>query len=79
MTTKNLTREQIIASDPFASGANLDLSGYLLPSSTAEEQRSEPFDKDGFNRVDFGERFAAPSVAQMLASDEVREELATGT
>jgi hypothetical protein len=76
MTTKNLTLEQIIESDPFASGANLDLSGYLLPSSTSEEQRNEAFDKDGFNRVDFREGFAAPSVEEMLANPETREELA---
>jgi hypothetical protein len=76
MSNPKLTLEQILESDPFASGANLDLSGYLLPSSTSEEQRSEPFDKDGFNRVDFRESFAAPSVEEMLANPETREELA---
>jgi hypothetical protein len=76
MSNPKLTLEQIIESDPFASGANLDLSGYLLPSTTSEEQRNEAFDKDGFNRVDFAERFAALSVEQMLANEDTRAALA---
>jgi len=76
MTMKNLTREELMASDPFAAGANLDLSGYMLPSATPDEQLTELVDKHGFNRVDFQQSFKAPSVEEMLANPETREELA---
>jgi hypothetical protein len=70
------TREQILASDPFATDANLDLSGYVLPSETPAEEQNAVADRHGFNRVDFGERFAAPSVEQMLANEDTRAALA---
>jgi hypothetical protein len=70
-----LTREEIL-NDPFAKGMNLDLTGYFLPDETPAEQRTEAFDKDGFNRVDFRQGFSAPSVEEMLANPETREALA---
>jgi hypothetical protein len=70
-----LTREEIL-NDPFASGMNLDLTGYFLPEATPNEQRTEAHDNNGFNRVDFRQGFSAPTVEQMLANPETREALA---
>jgi hypothetical protein len=70
-----LTREEIMNSDPFAAGANLDLSGYFLPEPTPE-QLTEAHDKNGFNRVDLRQGFSAPSVEEMLANADTREALA---
>jgi hypothetical protein len=70
-----LTREEIMKSDPFAEGANLDLSGYFLPEATPE-QVTEAFDKNGLNRVDLRQGFSAPTVEEMLANPETREALA---
>jgi hypothetical protein len=71
----NLTAAQILASDLFAKDANLDLSGYMLPSSTPDSEINELVDKNGFNRVDVSQGFKAPSVAEMLADPKTREEL----
>jgi hypothetical protein len=70
-----LSREEIMKSDPFADGANLDLSGYFLPEPTPE-QATEAHDKNGFNRVDLRQSFAAPTVEQMLANADTRAALA---
>jgi hypothetical protein len=70
-----LTREEIMNSDPFANGANLDLSGYLV-TELPPEQPTEPHDKNGFNRVDIRQSFSAPTVEEMLANDDTREALA---
>jgi hypothetical protein len=75
MSDTKLTREQILASDPFAEGANLDLSGYFLPE-TPSEPLTEAHDRNGFNRVDFRQGFSAPTVEEMLANPETREALA---
>jgi hypothetical protein len=76
MNNTNLTPAQIIASDPFAQDANLDLSGYILPSKTSDEELNQLVDKHGFNQVDFKQSFKAPSVEEMLSNPETREELA---
>jgi hypothetical protein len=71
-----LTREEILKSDPFAAGANLDLTGYFLPDATTDDQLFERSDKNGFSNVDIRQGFSAPSVDEMLASPETREALA---
>ena len=47
-----------------------------MPSATPDEQINELVDKHGVNRVDLQQSFKAPSVEEMLANPETREELA---